>query len=29
MALEFAGLVAARLTHDTVSIRFLMFCLVG
>jgi len=29
MVFEFAGLVVARLSHDTVSIRFLMFCLVG
>jgi dolichol-phosphate mannosyltransferase len=29
MALELAGLAVARLTHDAVSIRFLMFCLVG
>jgi dolichol-phosphate mannosyltransferase len=27
--LEFAGLLTAKLTHDTVSIRFLMYCLVG
>jgi dolichol-phosphate mannosyltransferase len=29
LLLEFSGLVVARLTRDTVSIRFLMFCLVG
>jgi dolichol-phosphate mannosyltransferase len=29
MAIEFCGLTFARLTHDAISIRFLMFCLVG
>jgi dolichol-phosphate mannosyltransferase len=27
--LDFAALITAKLTHDTVSFRFLMFCLVG
>jgi dolichol-phosphate mannosyltransferase len=29
IAIEFIGLTIARLTHDAISIRFLMFCLVG
>jgi dolichol-phosphate mannosyltransferase len=29
IALDFAALVAAKLTHDAVSARFLLFCLVG
>jgi dolichol-phosphate mannosyltransferase len=29
IAIEFCGLTFARWTHDAISIRFLMFCLVG
>jgi dolichol-phosphate mannosyltransferase len=29
IAIEFVGLMLAKLTHDAVSIRFLLFCLVG
>jgi len=29
IAIEFVGLTVARWTHDAISIRFLMFCLVG
>lgn len=29
IALDFAGLLIAKLTHDTVSPRFILFCLVG
>lgn len=29
IAIEYVGLAIARLTHDAISIRFLMFCLVG
>jgi dolichol-phosphate mannosyltransferase len=29
IALDFAALVTAKLTHDAISLRFLMFCLVG
>jgi dolichol-phosphate mannosyltransferase len=29
IAVEYVGLTIARLTHDAISIRFLMFCLVG
>jgi dolichol-phosphate mannosyltransferase len=29
IAIEFIGLMLAKLTHDTISIRFLLFCLVG
>lgn len=29
VALDFAALVLAKFTHDTVSFRFLLFCLVG
>jgi dolichol-phosphate mannosyltransferase len=29
IAIEFVGLTIARWTHDAISIRFLMFCLVG
>jgi dolichol-phosphate mannosyltransferase len=29
IALDFAALVTAKLTHDAVSVRFLLYCLVG
>jgi dolichol-phosphate mannosyltransferase len=29
IAIEFLGLMLAKLTHDAVSIRFLLFCMVG